>query len=299
MGYFYVIIASVLFGLSPTLSALLQKSGWSNGAILLNTEISGALCLLLLIRGKHGTLRIERRELAAAAGIGGVTFWGTNILLQASYQFLPNPGIATVLHFIYPVVVMSIMVFFFKEELTLPKLTCIGLSLCGIVLIVDASETSRQTAALLPGVLTALASGVTYAVYIIANDKSSAKRIYPLTLIFYVLLGGAAVNSVYLWVSHDFAIDLEGENLVYALALPLCSFSALLTIAEGIRRIGPTKAAVINMLEPVVAMVVSAAVFPDKPLTVHMVCGGVLILLGTGATALLNNSGGKRRKPKK
>lgn len=296
MGYFYVIIASVLFGLSPTLSALLQKSGWSNGAVLLNSEIFGVLCLLLLIRGKRFPLRISGREFTAAAGIGGITFWGTNILLQTSYQYLPNPGIATVLHFIYPVAVMSIMVLLFKEQITLLKLACIGFSLCGIILVADISETSRQTAVLLPGVLSALASGVTYAVYIIVNDKSAAKKIDPLVLIFYVLLGGVMFNSIYLWITHDFAIDLSGRDLLYASALPLCSFSALLTIAEGIRRIGATKAAMINMLEPVVSMIVSAVVFPDKSLTVHMLCGGALILLGTGTIALLNDSGGRQKE---
>ena len=296
MGYLYVLTASILFGISPALSALLQKNGWSNGAVLLNNELSGALYLFLLIRSRRISFRVSGREFAAAAGVSGAAFWGTNLLLQASYELLPNPGITTVLHFVYPVIVMGIMALLFRERITPLKLTCLVLSLCGVVLTAGVSGTSRQSAALLSGVLAALASGVTYAVYIVANDKSPARGIHPLVLTFYVLLGGAALNSVYLLISHDFGIDLSGGNPLYALAMPLCSFSALLAIAEGIRRIGPTRAAVINMLEPVVSMLVSAAVFPSEPLTARMTWGGALILLSTGAIALLNNSGGKQRR---
>ena len=140
MGYLYVLLASTLFGLSPTLSALLQRSGWSNGAVLLNNEVFGGLYLLFLTRSKGLGLRIKKREFAVAAGLGGISFWGTNILLQKSYILLPSPGIATVLHFIYPIFVMVIMAFLFKERLTPPKLLCAVISLWGIVLIADISR---------------------------------------------------------------------------------------------------------------------------------------------------------------
>lgn len=296
MGYLYVLLASTLFGLSPTLSALLQRSGWSNGAVLLNNEVFGGLYLLFLTRSKGLGLRIKKREFAVAAGLGGISFWGTNILLQKSYILLPSPGIATVLHFIYPIFVMVIMEFLFKERLTPPKLLCAVISLWGIVLIADISRMPSQSTGLLTGVLLATASGAAYAVYIVSNSKSPARGIHPLILIFYVLMGGAAANSLYLLVVQDFSLNLAGKNCIYAAALPLCSFLALVTIAEGIRKIGPTRAAIINMLEPVVSMLVSAAAFPDEVLTVRMFCGGGLILLGTGALAMLNHSGGLDRE---
>ena len=70
--------------------------------------------------------------------------------------------------------------------------------------------------------------------------------VHPLLFTFYVLLGGALFNIIYLNFTHDIYIDFRGYNFFYCIALPLCSFSGLVTIAEGIRRIGPTRAAVIN-----------------------------------------------------
>ncbi len=289
-GYLYVFAASILFGISPTLSTLLQKSGWTNGAILLNNEIFGAFYLFLLIRNKHLDLRISKKEFAASFGLGGIAFWGTNILLQISYEFLPNPGIASMFHFIYPVFVMTLMAIFFRERITLLKLMCIVSSLCGIFLIANISKTFNQDVKFLVGILAAIASGATYAVYIVSNDKSPAKDVHPLILPFYVLSGGAIYNILYLLATCDFCLDLSGRNVVYALTVPLCSFSALVTIAEGIRRIGPTKAAVINTLEPVVAMITSMLVFRNTPLTAQTVCGGALILFSTGLIAVLNDS---------
>lgn len=295
MGYLYVALASVLFGISPTLSALLLRNGWSNGAVLLNSEVLGALYLFLLIRWKQISLRISKREFLAAAGLSGLSFWGTNLLMQSSFTLLPSPGLTTVLHFIYPTFVMIMMVLFFKEKVTLLRLICIAISLCGIGLISNMSGAVQHDSALLKGMVMAIASGLAYAIYIISNDKSPAKGVHPLVLIFYVLVGGAVFNTFYLFAARDFSVSFAGRNLAYAVIVPLCSFSALVAIAEGIRRIGPTRAAVINMLEPVASMVVSALVFRDEPLTVRMICGGILILAGTGTIAVLNDTKPKER----
>ena len=129
------------------------------------------------------------------------------------------------------------------------------------------SGTSSQSNLLFLGALAAVASGATYAVYIVSNEKSPAMTVHPLLFTFYVLIGGALFNIVYLSFTHDVYVDFGGYNVFYCIALPLCSFSGLVTIAEGIRRIGPTRAAVINMMEPVVSMIISCVVFRDEPLT--------------------------------
>ena len=157
-------------------------------------------------------------------------------------------------------------------------------------MITNMSGTTSQSNLLFVGALAAVASGATYAVYIISNEKSPAMTVHPLLFTFYVLLGGALFNIIYLNFTHDIYIDFRGNNFFYCIALPLCSFFGLVTIADGIRRIGPTRAAVINMMEPVMSMIVSCVVFRDEPLTTQMVLGGALILLGTGGIALLNHT---------
>ncbi len=290
MGYLYVFLASTFFGISPTLSTLLQNNGWSNGAVLLNNELFGALYLFFLIRHKHISFKIGRKELAAAALLCGCAFWATNVFQQISYKLLPNPGIATVLHFTYPLFVLLAMVVFFREHVTKSKILCVAVASVGIILITNMSGTSSQSNLLFLGALAAVASGATYAVYIVSNEKSPAMTVHPLLFTFYVLIGGALFNIVYLSFTHDVYVDFGGYNVFYCIALPLCSFSGLVTIAEGIRRIGPTRAAVINMMEPVVSMIISCVVFRDEPLTGRMICGGILILLGTGGIAMLNHT---------
>ena len=239
---------------------------------------------------KHIGFKISRKELAAAALLCGCAFWATNVFQQISYKLLPNPGIATILHFTYPLFVLLAMIVFFKEQITISKFLCVAVASVGIVLITNMSGTTSQSNLLFVGALAAVASGATYAVYIISNEKSPAMTVHPLLFTFYVLLGGALFNIIYLNFTHDIYIDFRGNNFFYCIALPLCSFFGLVTIADGIRRIGPTRAAVINMMEPVMSMIVSCVVFRDEPLTTQMVLGGALILLGTGGIALLNHT---------
>ena len=294
MGYLDVLAASVLFGISPTLSALLQRDGWSNNVVILNNEIFGALYLFCLIRLRGLSLRVKKGALLAAAGVGGAAFWGTNMLLQLSYEYLPNPGIATVFHFTYPIFVMLMMAAVFKERISLIKSLCMLLAMCGMVLIADVSGGVGEYRGFLVGAALAVASGVTYAVYIVSTGKSAAQVLPPSVLTFYVLVGGAACNLVYTLSTRRFHISLEGWNAVYALIVPVCSFLALTLIAEGIRRIGPTRAAAINMLEPVASLLISALVFRDGALTPRTILGSVLILTGTGIISVLKESPRKK-----
>lgn len=289
MGSLFVVLSSVFFGINPILATILQRGGWSNSAVLMNFQIFGALYLLIPIRLQKLSLRISRRELAAALLLGGGTYWATNSLLQASYRLLPSPGLATVFHFVYPVVVMVIMALFFGEKITLTKLGCIAIALCGIFLITDI--TGGTSSGYLLGVILALASGTTYAVYIVSNDKSAAKTLPPQVLTFYVMIGGTICTAVNMLFSHDFVLSLEGSMPIFALLQSLCPFMALLTMAAGIRRIGPTRASVINMLEPVASVLISALVFRDAPLDSRTLLGGGLILLAAGLITLFNDTG--------
>lgn len=296
MGYFDVLAASVLFGITPALSALLQRNGWSSNSIILNNEIFGALYLFCLIRLRGLSLRAKWRAVLAAAGIGGAAFWGTNMLLQLSYVYLPNPGIATVFHFTYPIFVMLMMAALFRERITPVKSVCMLLAMCGMLLLSDVSGGVGEYRLFFLGAAVATASGITYAIYIIATGKSAARVLPSSVLTFYVLVGGAACNLVYTIISaRRFQISLEGWNAVYALITPVCSFLALTLIAEGIHRIGPTRAAAINMLEPVAALLISALVFRDGSLTPRTVFGSVLILAGTGVISVLKEPPRKKR----
>ena len=78
-------------------------------------------------------------------------------------------GIATTLHFTYPIFVTLFMLFVFKEKTSWITLLAIGLAICGVArLSIDGGEMRLNGL----GVIIVLLSAVAYALYIVTVNKS-------------------------------------------------------------------------------------------------------------------------------
>ena len=121
-------------------------------------------------------------------------------------------------------------------------------------------------------------SGVAYAVFVVANDKSAMARLDATVSTFYVLLVGAVLMGLYMLVTGDVAVNFEGRCLAYASVYPTTSVVGLICLAQGVHRIGATRAAIINMLEPAVSMLVSVLVFGGEEVTAFSLVGCAMIL---------------------
>ena len=87
-------------------------------------------------------------------------FWGYNFMAA---------GIATTLHFTYPIFVTLFMLFVFKEKTSWITLLAIGLAICGVArLSIDGGEMRLNGL----GVIIVLLSAVAYALYIVTVNKS-------------------------------------------------------------------------------------------------------------------------------
>lgn len=294
MGYLLIVIASVMYGVGPTFSTLLQRSGWNAATILFEGELVGAAVLFLIIKWKKRSLRLKRKQILPLFGLGGVSYLVMSLLLQSAYRYM-LAGLCTMLHFIYPIVVMVLMIVLFKEKVTAAKLLCMILSLIGIFMIVGVPGGETMEGNLLLGALLAAASGVAYAVFVVANDKSAMAELDETVSTFYVLVVGAVLMGVYLLVSGNFAANLEGANAIYAIVYPLSNVVALVCLARGVHYVGATRAAIINMLEPAVSMVVSVLVFGGSDVTVFTICGCVLIVASVIIVTLIKDNGGTQQ----
>ena len=277
MGYFFVIVASIMYGIGPTFSAILQRSGWNAATILFEVELVACIFLFIMIRIKRVSLKVTFRQLRSLIVIGGGTYLLMSLLLQLSYRYI-LAGLCTVFHFIYPIIVMLIMGIFFHEKITLRRFVGIAGALIGIFMIVDVGEQGLDQS-MLYGFLLAGGSGVAYAIFVVANDKSCFARLNTLVSTFYILLTGTVVIATYLLATRTFAVSWDGYNPVYAVAYPMSTMIALVSLSYGVHRIGATRTAMLNMLEPVVSMLVSMAVFGGENVTVSMGIGCVVVLL--------------------
>ena len=134
VGSLYVILSAVLFGTMPLLAKIAYAHG-SNaytvafGRFLLGSAMLGIVILLL----PDCSIRVGRQRLLELFKLS-VSYALMPILLYTSYSYIDS-GMATTLHFTYPVAVMLILVIFCKKKLERKQVICAVLCLAGMALL--------------------------------------------------------------------------------------------------------------------------------------------------------------------
>lgn len=271
MGTIIVILASVLFGIFPSI----QKNVLASGVTPISLVIicNGTACILSLIisllQGK--SLKVTRRQLVSLALIGIIGLFTTDFLLDIAYTMIPV-GYVTMVHFLYPAIVCGAMAVIFKERLTKGKILAIIFSVLGLVLLAGGGFSGSFI-----GIVVAAITAISYAFYMIATEKTEAGDVDPMVRVFYTNIFvtiAAAIISIRMKVVLPQAPLYWGESLLIGLML----FSAIFLLNLGVKKIGAGKASLINMLEPITSMVVSMLIYhyPIKPLAL---VGSFLIIL--------------------
>lgn len=273
MGLLLVIISAVLFGLMPLFATQIYALGGNSLTLCLHRFLFSMPFLFFIVKVKYKMpLKVTRRQLGKIAVLS-MGCAGTPLLLFQSYRSISS-GMATTIHFVYPILVLLGCVVVYHEKITLHKKICAALCILGIMGFYTPGETGS-----LPGVILAFLSGVTYAFYILYYSRSGLSDISPYKLSFYL----SAFSSLYVFI-----IGLFTGNMVLKMP-PRAWFlsvvfafmvSVLATVAfqSGTKITGPQKASMLSTFEPLTSVVVGALLLGET-LTLKAAAGIVCILL--------------------
>ena len=281
-GIILTMLSAIAFGFAFTLGPMTYGDGGSNPTPL--TFLRNALSLpvlFLILRYQGISLKVTGKELMRLTILGGVGNAFTTLLLFISFSLI-DVGIATTIHFIYPVFVTIGCVLFFKEKLGVKKLLSLLVTTCGIACFffgVDASQGLRGGMFL--GLALAVISGVTYAFYIIYLDKSGLKNQPVFKITFYVALMSTVAMGVYGTATGDLALGALtpkswGISLAFSL---LCTVVALSLLQIGIKHVGASTAAILTTFEPITSIVCGALLLGET-ITGVKILACALIMIG-------------------
>lgn len=271
-GILAVLASSFLYGIMPIFTKSILASGMSPQSVVCFRFLFAGLFCGAVIFYKRFSVRVTRRQLVELVLYGFLGFGMTAMLLTLSYQQIPT-GLATMFHFTYPMFVAAIMTVLFHERVTVLRLVACAAAICGLVAMTDFSGGLSAR-----GVLFAILSGITYAIYVVANRRSSICQLPILVIIFYVTMlsssffGIAAAASAQL----TFPPNLRIVLLLMIVAI-LCTVFSLFLLTMGIQRLGATTASVLNMAEPLTS-IVAGAVLLGETLGLNTLVGCVLII---------------------
>lgn len=291
-GLLFGVISSSTFGLIPLFALPAIQRGIGVDSVMFYRFGISALVLGIWLLIRQHSLRVSLREIGALTGLG-VFYAMTALLLTTSYLYIPS-GIATTIHFLYPVVVTAIMILFFKDKVSLPLIMAILMAISGVYMLSNNGAAGNIS---LKGLLLVLTTVLTYALYIVGVNKSCVHRMDGLKLTFYVLLVGAMVFGLNLLVKGE-ALDgipdlTTGIYLVLLALIP--TLVSDFTLILSVQHVGSTTTAVLGCMEPLTA-VAMGVLFLHEQLGVWQFIGMLIILLAVSVVILVNSKDGFKLK---
>ncbi len=275
-GYLAGLIAGVSYGTNPLFAKPLLESGVPVLVMLFFRYGMSAAILAVWMACRHEAFKAEKRELSLL-GILGVLFACSSLFLFTSYEFIPS-GLATTLVYLYPVFTALIMVvlrFYPSWQTWLSIIATFG----GILLL---STPSAGAEIRLPGIILAIMSALSYALYlVIVNRSRRIKKVSEHTLTLYALMTGAAMFLVIRLFQGGSILEgvdspADWGNLLGLAVVP--TMISMLTLAVSSRYIGPTRTSILGVFEPLTAILIGTVLF-GEPLTPKM-AAGVAICVG-------------------
>lgn len=286
-GVVYAVLSSATFGLIPLFSIPLLSIGLSSQTIICYRFLFATVIMVCVVILTDRDIKLRLNQLFVISLLS-ILYALTSILLLESYQVMPS-GIATTIHFLYPLVVTLIMSWFFGERTTGVVYLAIALSLGGVMLLAWGNHKDGDFHR---GVALAISTVITYALYIIGVMKSSARKVDPIVLTLYVLGMGTIIFFIYAFATTG--IEPIGNFVAWRdmimLAL-VCTVISDFTLVLAIKYIGSTMTSILGSMEPLTAVIIGVVYFGEH-FDISSIAGVILIIL---AVVLVIVQGGRNR----
>lgn len=298
-GILLTMLSAIVFGFAFTLGPMTYGEGGSNPVTLtfLRNFLSLPVLAIIIWQQKI-SMKLTRKEfydLAILSGIGNAV---TTLMLFISFSLI-DVGVATTIHFIYPVFVTIGCAIFYKEKMGLKKIIALAIATAGIgCFFFEVDMGSGFSGGMLLGLVLAVASGVTYAFYIIYMDKSGLKHQPAFKISFYVALMSSVAMGVYGTFTQELTLSTltpKSWAISFAFAL-LCTVVALSLLQIGIKHVGASTAAILTTFEPITSIICGALLLGEK-LTLIKIIACTLIMVGVVIMSLSKQKSGAKKIP--
>jgi len=245
---------------------------------LLSVRFTLAATLFWLLLAAGGALR-ELRTLRRRDVIAGLLLGTCGYAAQAGCYFTAlnriDASLLALLLYTFPGIVAVGAVLLGRERFDRRRALALGLALGGIGLVVAGAGTG----ALEPvGTVLGLCAALVYSAYILISD-TLVRRISAFLLTALVCTGAAVTltaGSALLGELRPGALISEGWGWLACLAV-VSTVAAISLFFAGLQRVGPTSAAILATVEPLVTVVLASIVFGET-LGPLQIVGAALLL---------------------
>ena len=275
-GILYAAVSSSTFGLAPFFSLTLLLAGFSAFEVLSYRWGVATIALTLFGWCSGCSFRLEKKDFLVVLLLSLLRAV-TSFSLLIAYQNIAT-GVASTIHFMYPLAVSLVMMYFFQDKKSLWVMFAVFMSLLGAALL-SSGELEAKNGDTIVGLVAACVSVFSYAGYIVGVRMTRAVRINSTVLTCYVMGLGTVLYFIGALTTSGLRLVADGYTwlIILGLALPATAISNI-TLVRAIKYAGPTLTSILGAMEPLTAVVIGVFVFKEL-FTLNSAIGIILILL--------------------
>jgi drug/metabolite transporter (DMT)-like permease len=289
LGYSMVLAATALWGINGSMAKAALSSGLSS---LRLTEVRSTGAALILVAALAATrpqgLRITRKELPFLLLFGVIGLAFVQLFYFVAIHRL-EIGVALLIQYLAPVLIALYARLILKEPVRRRVWAALILALGGLSLVVDLWSGVALDG---PGVLAALASAVTFALYILLAESAVSRR-DPVSLLAlgftFAAIFWAVVQPWWSFPTEYLDDRIHMDGAIFSSTVPVWGLLVgvvlvgtivpFLLLVGALRHINATRAGVTAMFEPVAGALVAWA-WLGESLTTAQLIGGAIVLTG-------------------
>ena len=260
-GLLYAAVSSSTFGLAPFFSLTLLLAGFSAFEVLSYRWGVATIALTLFGWCSGCSFRLEKKDFLVVLLLSLLRAV-TSFSLLIAYQNIAT-GVASTIHFMYPLAVSLVMMYFFQEKKSLWVMFAVFMSLLGAALL-SSGELEAKNGDTIVGLVAACVSVFSYAGYIVGVRMTRAVRINSTVLTCYVMGLGTVLYFIGALTTSGLRLVADGYTwlIILGLALPATAISNI-TLVRAIKYAGPTLTSILGAMEPLTAVVIGVFVFKE------------------------------------
>jgi drug/metabolite transporter (DMT)-like permease len=283
-GILQVALSAAAFGTLAILGRYAYTDGMDALTILfLRFSLASILMLALLI------IRRERLPTGSALirllAMGAVGYVGQAFSYLTALKYA-SAGLVALLLYLYPVLVALLSAIVLHEPITGVKALALALALAGTALTVGPAGGQGL------GIMLAFSAAAIYSVYIIlgAQVMKQVSAVQSSTVIF---AAAGATSGLLMLVNGPHLPATEAGWAAIASIVLVATVLPVVAFLAGLERIGPTNAAMLSTLEPLVTVLLAMLLLNEKLKPLSLLGGGLIL----AAVLLLAQSELRQSKP--
>lgn len=285
VGAAFVLIAAIGF----SAKAIFIKLAYANAAV---TGIAVAPITLLFMRmvislpfflgiaywSSRGAAPLTRRDWGALVVVGLMGYYGASLFDFWGLQYI-SAALERLILFLNPTIVVLLSALFLGYRIVRRDVAALALSYAGIALVFVHDLVTTENSVLF-GSMLVLISALLYAGYLVGAGQM-VKRIGAVRFGAYASVVSTIAILIHFAIAHD-GTALRQPAQIWTLAAWMATVSTVLPVlmmAEGMRRIGSSNAAMMSSIGPA-ATIFLGYLFLNEPVTWLQMGGAGLVMAG-------------------